>query len=57
MEEFDKGPEFDVQGYPFEPLINANQTVESSSEDSVHEDNVDDQSALVPCNTNWQTYF
>lgn len=50
MEEFAEGPQVVVQGYQFEP-INANQTVESSSEDSIDED--DDQSALVPCNTDW----
>lgn len=52
MEEFDEGPQFVVQGYQCEP-INANQTVESSSEDSIDEDDEDDQSALVPCNTDW----
>lgn len=53
MEEFDEGPEFVVQGYQFEPFININQTVESSSEDSIDENDIDDQSALVPCNTDW----
>lgn len=52
MEEFDEGPQFVVQGYQFEP-INANQTVESSSEDSIDEDDADDQAALLPCNTDW----
>lgn len=52
MEEFDEGPQFVVQGYQLEP-INANQTVESSSEDSIDEDDADDQSALVPCTTDW----
>lgn len=52
MEEFDEGPQFVVQGYQFEP-INANQTVESSSEDSIDENDADDQSALVPRNTDW----
>lgn len=45
--------EFFVQGYQFEPLNNVNETVESSSDDSVDEDDVDDQSALIPCNTDW----
>uniref|UniRef100_K1QEE0 Uncharacterized protein n=1 Tax=Magallana gigas TaxID=29159 RepID=K1QEE0_MAGGI len=49
MEEFDEVPEFVVQGYQFEPL-SVNQTVESSSEDSIDEDDVDDQSA---CNKHW----
>lgn len=53
MEEFDEGPQFVVHGYQFEPPINANQTVESSPEDSIDEDDADDQSALVPCNTDW----
>lgn len=35
------------------PLIRVNRMVESSSEDSVDEDDVDDQSALVPCITDW----
>lgn len=52
MEELDEGPEFVVHGFQFESLTIVNQAVESSSEDSV-EDDVDDQSALVPCNTDW----
>lgn len=53
LKKFDEGPEFAVQGYQFKPLIQVNQMVESSSEDSVDEDDVDDQSALVPCITDW----
>lgn len=47
MEEFDEGPEFVVQGYQFEPL-SVNQTVEYSSGGSIDEEDVDDQSPLVP---------